>query len=129
MKRNLLYLAVLVLALTACKKQTFDERVEAEVKQFNTTEAPKRLDQFTTFDSMAYVRDSLTLCYYYTIEGDLDLSIFPEDQLRDELLNNVRTSIQLKPYKERGLRFRYTYFVKDMDKPVINCTFAPEDYR
>ena len=129
MKKNFLFLSVLLLSLTGCKKETFDERVEAEVMQFNKKEAPKRLDTYTTFDSMTYDRNTLELGYYYTIESDADISIFPKDKMREELLRNLRTSIQLKQHKERGLIFRYKYYLKRTGETIIDCTFTPEEYK
>ena len=112
----------------ACHKQTFDERVQFEVEQFNKKEAPKRLDMYTTFDSMAYDTQTLTLSYFYTIEGDVEASMFPIDAMKEELLGNMRNSIQLKTHKEHGLSFRYVYFLQKTGKPFLDCTFTPEDY-
>ena len=128
MKKSILLLPVIALACTACHKQTFDERVLAEVEQFNQKEAPKRLDMYTTFDSMNYDTKSLMISYFYTIEGNMDASVFPVDAMREELLGNLRNSIQLKAHKEHGISFHYIYFLQKTGKPLLDCTFTPEDY-
>jgi len=128
MKKTLLLLTTIAAVFSACHKQTFDEQVLADVEKFNTQEAPKRIDDYTTFDSMVYDTKNLTLSYFYTIEGDIDPSIFPTDALREELFDNVRNSIHFKPYKEHGLNFHYIYFLQKTRKPVFDCIFTPEDY-
>ena len=129
MKKVFLLLPILFLLLASCKKQTFDDRVESEVKYFNEKEAPKRLDTYTTFDSMTYDRSTLELGYYYTIESDADASIFPKEEMQDVLLRNLRSSIQLKSHKEHGLTFRYKYYLKRTGETIIDCSFAPEEYK
>lgn len=117
------------LALSACKKQSFDDAVLAEVEQFNTKEAPKRIDPFTTFDSMRYDRNSLRITYFYSVETDMDINQFPTEEMKAELLKNLHTSIQLKAHKERGLLFHYLYLRKGNNEKILDCTFSPEDYR
>lgn len=145
MKKTFLTILLTVTALTACHKQTFDERVEDEVIQFNEKQAPKRMDAYTTFDSMAYDRQALELSYYYTIDYDFNAQLFTDEevwneiwqekrgevqtQLREELLRNLQSSIQLKAYKEHGLTFHYTYYLKRTGETVVDCAFTPEDYR
>lgn len=129
MKKTFLILPLIVLATSACKKQTFDERVASEVELFNQKEAPKRLDMYTTFDSMAYEPSTQLLSYFYTIESDLDPSAFPKEEMRKELLKNLRSSIQLKSHKEHGISFRYKYYLKQTGKTIIDCTFTPEEYK
>ena len=129
MKKTFLFLSIFILGLASCKKQSFDDRVEAEVEQFKKKEAPKRLDIYTTFDSMTYDRTTLVLGYYYTIDSDADVSIFPKEEMRNELLRNLRSSIQLKNHKEHGLSFRYKYYLKRTGETIIDCTFTPEEYK
>ena len=57
MRKIFLLMATATLLLTGCKKQTFDERVQTEVENFNLKEAPKQLDPYTSFDSMRYDAD------------------------------------------------------------------------
>ena len=131
MKRGKLFvlLSAIVLTFTGCRKQTFDERVAAEVEHFNTKEAPKRLDSATTFDSMSYDPSQLLLSYHYTIETDIPLEQFPKEDIKQELLRNLRQSIQLKTHKEHGLLFRYRYVVQPSGEELIDCTFTPEEYQ
>jgi len=129
MKKTYLLMAVAALVLAGCKKQTFDERVLAEVEHFNTKEAPKRLDNSTTFDSMQYDASQLKLSYFYTIEADIPADLFPREDIKQELLRNLRQSLQLKAHKEHGLTFHYKYIEQPAGVTIIDCTFTPEDYK
>jgi len=122
-------MATAALVLTGCKKQTFDERVQAEVDHFNEKEAPKRLDSITTFDSMQYDSKQLLLSYFYTLKTDLPMDLFPKEDVKQELLRNLRQSLQLKTHKEHGLLFRYKYILSPSGETLIDCTFTPEDYK
>lgn len=113
----------------ACHKKSFDDIVAEEVKHFNEKEAPKRLDIYTTFDSMTYDIATQTLSYYYTIEGDADSDLFPTEAVKEELKNNLCSSLQLKGHKERGLNFHYKYLSKETGAARVECTFTQEDYR
>jgi len=129
MKKIFLLMATAALVLTGCKKQTFDERVQAEVDHFNEKEAPKRLDSITTFDSMQYDSKQLLLSYFYTLKTDLPMDLFPKEDVKQELLRNLRQSLQLKTHKEHGLLFRYKYILSPSGETLIDCTFTPEDYK
>lgn len=129
MKQTFLLLAVATLLLTGCKKQTFDERVQAEVEHFNLKEAPKRIDAATTFDSMQYDASQLRLSYFYTVETDIPIDLFPREDIKQELLRNLRQSLQLKTHKEHGLLFHYRYILQPSGETIVDCTFTPEDYK
>lgn len=129
MRKIFLLMATATLVLTGCKKQTFDERVQAEVDHFNEKEAPKRLDSITTFDSMQYDSKQLLLSYFYTLKTDLPMDLFPKEDVKQELLRNLRQSLQLKTHKEHGLLFRYKYILSPSGETLIDCTFTPEDYK
>ena len=129
MKKTLFTLLLAGLTTTACHRQTFEEQVLDDVKHFNTKEAPKRMDMITTLDSMAYDSETLTLCYFYTIEGDIELARLAADKFPQVLKDNVRTSIPLKPHKEHGLNLYFKYLSQQTGETLIECTFTPEDYK
>ena len=129
MKREILFATALIVLLSACKKQSFEEQIMQDVKHFNEKEAPKQLDPVTTYDSIGYDTESHTLSYYYTIEGNFDQSAFPTDDVKQLLLDNLRSSIQYKQHKEHGLSFHYVYIYKETGEALIDCTFSKEDYR
>lgn len=128
---SLVCFAVLML-LCSCGKESFEERVSREVKDFNEKEAPKRVDQYTTMDSMTWNIQKRTITYYYTMSGIADDPTLITDEVKeamhDQLLDNIRVSIQLKPYKEQGLNFEYKYFSKKSGKTLYRARFTTKDY-
>ena len=130
--KRLLFLATLTM-LTACHKKSFEERVMEDVEKFNREEAPKRVDPITVQDSVKFAPDTHTLTYFYTMEGDADNEEVLTEEVRqthhNNLLKNLRGSIQLKPHKEQGFSFEYRYYSKKSGKLLIREQFVPEDYR
>ena len=130
MKKTYFLLSVAAIVLASCHKQTFDERVTEDVRHFNEKEAPKQIDPYTSFDSMRYDKETLTVSYFYTVEGDADSEeLFASTEIEMELLKNLRNSIQLKPHKEHGLNFHYRYISATRGTPLLDVTFAPEEYK
>lgn len=129
MKKIFPLIACAAVIFTACHKQTFDERLIAETKQFNKKEAPKRLDEFTLFDSMSYDIDSQMLTYYYTMSNQIDEQVLPVDVFQQKLLENLRTSLTLKSHKDHNINFRYVYYHEGTGQRLIDCIFTPEDYK
>lgn len=130
MKKTALLLTLSLTLVSGCRKQTFDERVQAEVEHFNVKEAPKHMDIYTTLDSMNYDQPTQTIGYYYTVNGIADDSeLFPAEAFQQQLLQNVRSSLQLKSHKEHGCNFHYCYISQTTGRPLLDVTFTPEDYK
>ncbi|MDE7167011.1 MAG: hypothetical protein K2O17_08305 [Bacteroidaceae bacterium] len=127
MKKTVFLVIGMAVCLSACRKQTFEERVAQEVKEFNEKEAPKRQDMYTMFDSMTFVPKQQTLSYYYTVEGDGE-QLFPAELMKENILKGVRSSLALKSHKEHGLNLQYKYYGKSSGKVLMDVTFTPEDY-
>ena len=123
----LLHVVLAIPTLTACHKLTFEDKVAQDVEHFNRKEAPKRQDPFTVFDSMAYDRETKTISYYFTADS-LGEDLFPTEQMRENTLNNIRNSIQLKPHKEHRMNFQYKYYGRRSGKVLMDAFFTPEDY-
>lgn len=131
------YLPLLIMAISlvfgSCKKESFDERMQREVKDFTEKQCPKEMDPYTVMDSMTYDMVSKTLTYNYTVNGDLDVDSLYDTEFDDlfskKLFDNVKSSIQLKPYKEKGVSFRYVYCSRKSGKVLLDYTFTKEDYQ
>ncbi len=130
---SLTLLLTMAAVLTGCKKQTFDERITKEVAEFNAKQGGQQTDPVTTLDSMHYDVEQRLLSYCYTISGVADDEQTITDEVRDEmhkqLLARVRGSINLKPYKEEGIAFRFVYFSASTGRIFIEDVFGEEDYR
>lgn len=132
MRKNLLPIVVLVI-LTSCHKQTFEERVAEEINNFNRKESPKRMDEVTTLDSLCFDGTSRTMTYCYSLNGlaDDETLLTPEvkGKQREALLLNLRGNIQLKPHKEQGFNFEYCYYSHKSGKLLLRERFTQEDYK
>lgn len=126
--KKVLFLFAGLWLMASCQRQSFDEAVAAEVERFNTQEAPKRMEDVMTQDSMSYDIASRTLTYFYTVEG-VGEELFPADQLKEQILQNIRASITLKTHKEHDVTFRYHYTGRASQKVLLDAVFTPEDYK
>ena len=95
------------------------------------------MDKWTMLDSIVYSVPEHALIHYYTVEGTLDEDTLYQNTSEQGiasvmdglLLENLRTSIPLKDYKEEGIIFRYTYYSKKNGQVVLDFRYTPEDYR
>lgn len=121
-----------VILMCSCGKESFDERVAREVSNFNEKEAPKQVDQYTTMDSMTWNIQKRTITYYYTMSGMADdptlITNEVKEAMHNQLLDNIKVSIQLKPYKEQGLNFAYKYLSNKTGKTLYSARFTAKDY-
>ncbi len=123
---------LLLLALTACHKQTFDEKVLENIASINRR-LPIRLDTLSVMDSLVFLPSTQTLQTHNTLEGFLDNDSLLTEEVRqtlsDNLLNSLKNNIQFRTYKEKGFQFQYLYHSRSSGKLLMQFTFSPADYR
>lgn len=131
--KKYLFIFALSLMVSACDFEDFDKRSEREAKEFTEKQCPRKVDKFTTLDSMIYDIPTKTLEYYYTLSGDLDNdSIFTLgiwNDFQQMLLEDVTNSVELKRYKEHNVNFSYRYFSEKTRKLKYEAYFSQEDYK
>ena len=124
--------ALAISAFTSCHKTTFDEKVSQEVLDFNLNQAPQKMDRCTMLDSMNYDVETKAICYYYTVSGECDnaemITADVKKSLRESIVASVKGSIQLKPYKEHGLTFRYIYISQKTGKVMNEIAISKSEY-
>ena len=132
MKKIFAISCIVLMVFGACKRETKDEHFRKEFEQFTLKECPKFLDECTRQDSAVYDIETRTLNYCYTVQGALDNDdIYTEALVSDHrknILRGLKNSIQLKPYKDENIIFRYVYRSISTGKIVLELTFTPEDY-
>ncbi len=134
MKRGFVLPAIVgMLTLMACHRETFEERVARDIERINERETPHRMDEATMLDSLRFDISRRTICYYYTLEGLADdaalLKGVVSQKQRELLLQALKGSIQLRPYKEKGLSFEYVYLSQRTGKRLMRFRFTEKDYR
>lgn len=133
MNRFLILISILLLGLTACKRQTLEERIQAEAALFTQKNCPKQVDKFTVMDSCVFSIPERTYYYNYTVKGNLDVdSIYTQDlyeAFREDLLSGIKGSITLKACKDAGVSFCYRYYSDRSGKLLMMQKFTKKDYR
>ena len=133
MNRYIILLIFILIALTGCKKQTLEERIYQEARQFTLKNCPKTIDQFTTLDSCTFSIVKRSYYYNYTVTANLDIdSLYTQelyDKFREQLLSDIKNSIQLKTLKDAGISFCYRYHSARSGKILMLQKFTPKDYK
>ena len=128
----LVILAATLLPFSACRRETKDERFRREYEQFTQKECPKDVNELTRMDSITYDIASRTLTEYYTVWGTLEVDSFYTDDivadLREDILKSIKSSIQLKPYKDEGINFRYLYRSRATGEQIVELSYTRDDY-
>ena len=116
----------------SCKRETKDEKFKRDFEQFTEKECPKFVDPCTRLDSACYDIGSRTLSYHYTVQDMLDdESIYTDEVVEmfsDNIQKELKSSIQMKGYKDEGITFHYDYRSTTTGKILLDLSFTPEDY-
>ena len=116
----------------SCKRETTDEKFKRDFEQFTEKECPKFVDPCTRLDSACYDIESRTLSYHYTVQDMLDdESIYTDEVVNmfsDNIQQELKSSIQMKGYKDEGITFHYDYRSTTTGEILLDLTFPPEDY-
>ncbi|NDV57370.1 hypothetical protein [Bacteroides sp. 519] len=111
-------------------KTSVEEKLAKWATNINKT-CPTMVDEFTQIDSVAVPKGSRTIKYYYSIsnidEENLDLDI-AYTEMREVLLNGIKTSSELKILKDNDVTFDYLYFNKNREK-LMEISISPAEYK
>ena len=133
MNRLPLILLALLFILAGCKRQSLEERIYKEATLFTLKNCPKDIDKFTTLDSCTFSIPKRTYYYNYTVKGNLDVdSLYTQelyDIFREQLLSDIKNSIQLKSCKDAGISFCYRYYSARSGKIQMLQKFTSKDYK
>ena len=129
MKKLLIVIAG-VLLMTACQ-ETLEERCAREAKEYSKKNCPAPIAKGVTIDSMRFDESTHTLIYSYTLEGAIDdTAVIRHNNPRDQMLQQLKNATAMKPYKDAGYNFRYTYYSKKKKgEKLFEATFQEKDYR
>lgn len=134
--KNIHYIYILPLFLMAtligCRQKSYLEQIASEAKEFTQKQCPKQMDACTCLDSTVFHIPTLTYHYNYTVSDELDNDTLftgeTRQTLHNALLSNIKTSIELKGYKDSGLTLSYRYFSASTGELLAEFTFSKEDY-
>ncbi len=122
-----------LLALTACHKNSRDEQIAREAREYTEKQCPRYVDQCTRMDSTTFDMATRTFAYNYTVEGELDKPEVYTDKVksafREKVLSEIRSSIQMRGYKEAGITILYRYYSASTGEKRLEYRFEKEEYR
>ncbi len=131
--RKAILMGLTGLMLSGCHRTSQMEQIALEARSFTEKQCPFMVDECTRIDSTTF--DASTLCYYYnyTVCGVIDNdSIYtPEarNRFREQTLEEIRSSIQLKEYKEAGLTLVQRYYSEKSGHLIAEFRYTKEDYK
>ena len=119
-----------MLLLCACQ-ETLEERCVREAKEYTKKNCPAPIGNGVTIDSMSFDVATHTLIYLYTLDGAADDStVIHNSNPKDLMLQQLKNATSMKPYKDAGYNFRYTYYsTKHKGTKLFEVTFQEKDYR
>ena len=132
--RNYLSAAVLAVLLTSCGG-TFDERLDAEAREYTEKHLPALIEPGHMLDSITYEAKQRTLHEWHTFLGQLDTPEAEtaikenEPMMRQTVLENLRQDTKWQTCKEEGIRFSYHYRSARTGDTVMVLTFNASEYR
>jgi hypothetical protein len=132
MKKNFIVLMLLGAVVFACQHESLEQRCTREAREYTKKYCPAPAGKDVYIDSMTFVAETHTLCYYYRITGDYDsrdvITAHRQD-LRKVLLTSLKQATIMKSYKDEGYNFRYVYFSnKNKGMKLLDETFTKRDY-
>lgn len=123
---------VAALVLCACSSVSREERFQRECEEFTLNYCPQRKDSCQTLDSITYRAEDNSVHNWYVLNGQLDNDTLFSEQLKDllydELLANLKKSLQLKKYKDAGVTFIYHYRSATSGKELHKAVIGKESY-
>lgn len=130
--KRLTLIASLALVLAGCHKESFDERVARECKEYTAKYCPADMDENMKLDSLSYDIKQKVFTHSYRLSGPLAVDSVYTDNVRQNMeeivLDDLKESITLRPYKEAGLTFRFVYYNDQTGCLIMEFIFTPKDY-
>lgn len=133
MKKIVFMAAAILLLATSCQEKKMDRFVR-EAKEYTEKNCPQHLDNFTTLDSMVFVKKDNgigNVRMYYSLQlTDEQKAIFMDDlaTFGEENLRIVKTSVHFMQYKDAGVIFSYIYHDAVTGEKIVEYNYSPNEY-
>ncbi len=126
--KNILLLTAAALLAASCQ-ESLEDRAEREAREMTRKNCPMKLEEGVTHDSLVFHKNSLTLQYCLTLSGRADTTAILKDKARQSIVESVKGNTSLRPYKEAGYNFMYTYYSeKHPGMKLFETTVTKKDY-
>jgi len=129
-KKKLFFAFAAVLLLSACQ-ESLEQRCAREAMEYSKKNCPAPIAKGVTIDSMSFDVATHTLIYSYTLDGVIDdTATIRKNNPREQMLQQLKNATAMKPYRDAGYNFRYTYYsTKHKGQKLFEATFQERDYR
>jgi len=122
-----------VIPLTSCQKEkTIDDELKQAAADMNKL-TPQILNDGIRLDSVSTEPDRV-FKYNYTLTDDVKENVTPEQlevfkkEAKDGALEAVKTSEDLREFRDRDVILRYSYYDKN-GKLTTDFRITPEEYK
>ena len=128
--KKLFCLAMMTALICISCQESLEDKCAKEAAEFTSKKCPSKIDENTEIDSMTFDKSTHTLAYWYKLTGKADNPIiFERVNLRKSLVEQIKNSTSLQPYKDAGYKFRYVYRSQKENKIYFDATIARKDYK
>lgn len=113
---------------TSCRWESFDQKAAREAHLYTQRHLPMPVAEGVRLDSMTYRSSPRTLCYHYTLSDALDnaeLIAARAPQLKAKLSAAARETVELKAYREKGVRLIYLYRSASSGRMLLQVAVSP----
>ena len=129
--RKIFVLLIGAALFTACN-ESLEKRAQREAKEYTEKFCPTPVSNYTRTDSVVFYPETKTYHYYCSFVDRMDDAeiINQNKQAIDEmLLKAIIQSTELKPYKDAGFSFAYTFHSdKDPKKVLFEANYTKKQY-
>lgn len=128
---KILLLGVL-LVFVSCKKDDFSKELQEAAANSNKL-GPQMMSDGIRLDSVSASKDKV-FKYNYTLTEDEKTNVSPEllegfkKEAREEALNVIKTSEEMKTFRDNDVTLKYSYVDKN-GQPLTEFEIKPADYK
>lgn len=131
MKKTIIISLSCLLLFCSCQ-ESFEKRVQRTWQEYTEKNCPQALTETVILDSCVFDIDTHVLQFYHRFANAMDNDSIDQkaNTMRELLLEALRNDTNLRPIKEAGYSFKYSYYsTKNAGKLLYETTFTKEDYR
>jgi len=118
---------------SSCNHESLEDRALRMAKEYTANYCPTPITNSQRTDSMGFDKSSHTLIYYCSLFDTVDdANVINKyhKTLRTGLLNGIKSSPELKVYKDAGYSFTYIiHSGKNPAQTLFTATFTPQEYQ
>lgn len=125
MRIKVLLIVSVIAILAGCGGKSTARKFTETAEKLNKT-YPIRLNETVTIDSTRYDEKNNTVCYFYTVSGELDDPAYMSTHYADfkqALKDAIDNSVEMEEYRKAGSTIKYIYFSGNSRKQLAEFSF------